>query len=117
MCPAALADIVRRLHVEPLARVQSLDQLEAQLSLARVVLTFDLQLPQPLARTADDELTESHALSAATQLVEGVAHRLRLSDRVTWKARGHRVSGSTRYSTDCGLDTQKLANISAALGQ
>jgi hypothetical protein len=53
MDPAVLADLVGRVHVDPLTGAQSLDQLTAELRPFGLVVAFALQLAQPLARERD----------------------------------------------------------------
>src|SRR5690242_1169676 len=67
MDPAVLADLVGRVHVDPLAGAKLLDQLAAKLSPMGLVVAFGFQLPQSLARSADHQIAHAHTLAVATQ--------------------------------------------------
>lgn len=92
MDPAVLADLVGRVHVDPLAGTQLLDQLAAKLRPVGVVVAFAFELSQPLACSADHEVADSHAFAAEAQRVERLAHGWRLGDRVTSVTGGHLAS-------------------------
>lgn len=72
MQPAALADLVGRIHVNTVCGAQSLDQLETKLGIARSVLARDLHLSQPLTRPTNDEIVESHTLTTTTQRIQRI---------------------------------------------
>jgi hypothetical protein len=78
--PAVLADLVCRVYVDSLSRVQPLDQLTAELCPLGLVVTLGFELSQPLACSADHEVAHAHALAAEAQRVERFAYRGRLGD-------------------------------------
>lgn len=98
MDPAVLADLVSRVHVDPLTGVQSLDQLAAELSAVSLVVAFAFKLRQSLACAADHEVTHSYPLTAQPQRVECFAYGLRLGDRV--------ASMTGRHPSQCSTEEQ-----------
>ena len=63
MDPAVLADLIRRVHVDPLTRMQPLHQLAAKLCFVVIVCPFGFQLRQPLVCSADHQVAHPYALA------------------------------------------------------
>jgi hypothetical protein len=70
MDPAVLAYLIRGVGVEALAGAQLLDQLQAKLALASLLVLLAFDLPQPNMGPANHEITQPHALPATAQRIQ-----------------------------------------------
>jgi hypothetical protein len=69
MRPAALANLVRGLHIDAVPAAHPLDQLPAKLGVAGVRVALRLHLLQPLARPANDQIVKSYTLASTSQRI------------------------------------------------
>lgn len=80
MCPAALADLVRRLDVEALAGTKLLYQLLSKLGVTSIRRSGGIHLAKSLTGSTNHEIVESYALASTPQGVERLTDGRRFGD-------------------------------------
>jgi hypothetical protein len=88
MRPAALADLVCGIRVEPSTGAQPLYQSPPKLDITALLIAGGLHLAQPVTGPANDQIVKSDALSPVAKCVECLPNGRRLGDRMTRSARG-----------------------------
>jgi hypothetical protein len=92
MRPTALTNLVGGLHIDTIPAAQPPDQLLAKLAIAGISVMLSLHLPQPLVRSTDDQIVQTHTLTATSKRIKRLSNRRRLGDGMTRVACRHAAS-------------------------
>lgn len=92
MCPAALADLVCGICVQPLASTQPLYQPAPELGIASLLIACVFYLSEPALGSENHELIKANTLSAASQRIQCLLNWRGLSDGVAGTTGRHESS-------------------------